>query len=127
MVNVMIHMIAFFITIPFLATWIFYFVSLKIYRHRWKAIHSAINYTTILYIIAVLFMLALIFENSFFGIIIGCILCLLVTIIIYQWKMKSEIMFFRAVKVLWRICFLFFTFMYICLVFIGVANRIFFY
>ncbi|UJL47844.1 DUF3397 domain-containing protein [Virgibacillus sp. NKC19-16] len=126
MVDFIIYFIAFFITVPILATWIVYKISLRLYDHQWKAIRISVNWTTILYMIAVLILLSDIFDQQFIGIMLVLLLSMLAGIIILQWKARTEVVLTKAFKTLWRLCFLIFLFLYICLVLIGVIQRIFF-
>ncbi|WP_373895927.1 DUF3397 domain-containing protein [Virgibacillus sp. CBA3643] len=124
MVDVIIYFIAFFITVPILATWIVYKISFKIYGHQWKAIHISVNWTTIFYIIAVLILVSNIFDQQFIGIMLILLLSMLAVIIILQWKMRTEVVFAKAFKTLWRLCFLIFSFLYICFVLIGIIQQL---
>src|SRR5690554_2210561 len=126
MVNYMSIIIACLITFPFLSTLLIYKVSKKIVRHKLHALHLAINWTTILYILATIIMLNNIFEQQFIGIILGLILFLLAIIIIWQWKTKTEILFNRAIKIMWRLCFLIFFVAYMMIATYGIVIRIIF-
>lgn len=125
MVDFIIYFIAFFITIPIVATWIVYKISLKLFGHKWRAIHIAVNWTTILYMIAVLILLSNMFDQQFIGIMLVLLLSMLGGIIILQWRMSTEVVLSKALKTLWRLCFLIFLFLYICLLLIGIIQRIF--
>src|SRR5690625_3462419 len=101
MSQVVIYFITFWITFPMLATWIFYYMGKKIYRHQWKAIHLSVNWTTLLYIISTFFILKIIFDQYFIGTGLILLIVILALIIIIQWKTKTEILFVRAIKQLW--------------------------
>lgn len=119
------YSIAFMITLPLAATFIAYIIFNKVFSHKWKAIHHAVNWTTILYIIAVTMLLTIIFDQVFIGIIILLLLSILTGIIIFQWKAHTEVDLKKAVKLLWRISFVLFLTSYMVLVFIGILQRIF--
>lgn len=125
MLDFIIYFIGLIVTVPIIATWIVYLISVKMYRHKWKAVHNAVNWTTILYIIAVGTLVKEIFGISFFGIILVIIISIYTIIVIAQWKIYTEVIFSKAFKVFWRICFLLFSMLYICLVLIGIYLRIF--
>lgn len=112
------------ITIPVIATLVIYFASKKIFGHKWRALHAAVNWTTLLYIIAVVTMLKTIFGNSFPGIILATILAMFAIIVVIQWKMYTEVVFKKAFKVFWRACFLIFVFLYVLLIIIGIILNI---
>ena len=126
MINFISMIIACLITFPFVPTLLIYKVSKKIVRHKLHALHLAINWTTILYILATIIMLNNIFEQQVIGIILGLILLFLAIIIIWQWKTKTEVLFSRAIKILWRLCFLIFLVAYMMIATYGIVIRIIF-
>ena len=113
MINYLSIIIALLITFPFIPTIIVYKVSDKIVKHKLRALHIAINWTTILYIFATIRILNMMFDQQFIGIVIGLILVLLAIIIIWQWKIKTEVLLNKALKILWRLCFIVFLFHWI--------------
>lgn len=115
------------ITFPILATILIYFITYKVTGHKIKAIHNAVNWTTLLYIFATTFLSYTIFGPYLISIILSLLLLVLITIIIIQWKIKTEVVFVRALKVSWRIYFLLFLSLYIILSLIGVLQRIIYY
>lgn len=120
MIDILIYIISFFVTVPILASFLVYIGSMIRERNKWKAIHTAVNWTTILYIIAVAIMLRLIFNGSFLGIILIFILVVLSVIIFSQWKGKRDVQLKEAVKLLWRLSFLVFFILYGCLALYGI-------
>lgn len=105
-----------FITIPILMTWIVYFITNKIVKHQWKAIHFSVQSTAIFYIIAVAILLQNIFHYQFVGIILICLIVFLAVILIIQWKKDTEVVLRKGLKVLLRISFLLFGAVYIILI-----------
>lgn len=126
MVSYISIIIASLITFPIFSTWIIYKIGNKVVRQKSRALHIAVNWTTILYILSTIMMLHIIFEQHFIGIIFGLILSILAIIIIWQWKTKTEILFSKAIKILWRLCFIIFLVTYFILVFYGIAMKMFF-
>ncbi|WP_339227597.1 DUF3397 domain-containing protein [Oceanobacillus sp. FSL K6-2867] len=124
MLEYFIYSIAFFITIPLIATALTYIISVKIHRVKLRALHQAVNWTTILYIIAVSIMLNLIVGSSFTGWMVVLFLIALTSVIISQWKYKNEVVFRKAVKIIWRFAFLLYFMVYILLVFIGIIQQL---
>ncbi|RKQ37389.1 DUF3397 domain-containing protein [Oceanobacillus halophilus] len=125
MVNFIVYIFAFLITIPMIATALVYFISLKLQRIKKKAFHTAVNWTTIFYVIAVIILFQINFSIKSTGYILIFILGVLTIIILYQWKVGVEIELKKAFRVLWRFCFLLFLLIYILLVCIGIIMRIF--
>ncbi|SFB18813.1 Protein of unknown function [Lentibacillus halodurans] len=109
------------ITMPILATIVVYLAGVKVFRHKWKAVHTAVNWTTFLYIIAVGTMLKIMFGNSFSGIILAILLAMFAVIATVQWKMYTEVVFAKVFKVFWRVCFLLFLLLYCLLVLTGIV------
>lgn len=126
MINYMSIIIAIMITYPIIPTWLVYKIANKLVKQKWRALHITINWTTILYILATIVMLHILFEQYFIGIILGFILLLLAVIIIWQWKTRTEVLFKKAIKILWRLCFVIFLFTYFILAFYGIVIRVFF-
>jgi hypothetical protein len=126
MVNFFSYIIAFFITVPVIATWLMYFILVKWNRPMLRAFHQAVNWTTLLYIIAVLILFWLNFRVNLTGVIIIFFLSALAVIIFMQWKLNMEVLLSRALKLLWRFLFLLFGLLYICLLIYDIAYRIFY-
>ncbi|WP_188454493.1 DUF3397 domain-containing protein [Virgibacillus oceani] len=124
MFDIIIYFIALLITVPLAATWIVYKIALKIHKQRWRAIHTAVNWTTCLYIFAVIALLTIVFEKQLAAFVLIVLLSFFTCIIIIQWKLKTEVVFSKAFKGFWRFSFLFFSFCYVCLVCIGLVQEI---
>lgn len=105
---------------------IIYLISVQLYNSRWKALHKAVNWTTLLHMIAVPLLFKVIFGNSFIGIFFILLISIFTFIAVVQWKLHTEILFRHVFKIFWRVCFLMFTFLYILLVTIGIMQRLFF-
>lgn len=124
MLDYFIYSIAFFITIPLVATILIYIISIKKHGNKLRALHQAVNWTTCFYIIAVSIMLKLIVGSNFAGWMVVLFLIALGSVIIFQWKSQTEIVFRKAIKIIWRLAFLLYFTMYILLTFIGVIQRL---
>ncbi|MCM3739143.1 DUF3397 domain-containing protein [Oceanobacillus luteolus] len=122
MIDIIIYLFSFFITIPILASFIVYIGSMIMERNKIKAIHKMVTWTTLFYIIAVTIMLALIFDKSFLGIVLIFLLSVLSIIIFIQWKTRRDVQLKKATKLLWRISFLLFFVLYGCLAIAGVIK-----
>lgn len=122
MLEAVTHIISFFITVPMVASFIVYVISKVRLRNLWKAIHMMVDWTTLFYILAVMIMLFVLFERHFFGYILIFLLMALSVIIFNQWKKERDIQLKKAVKLLWRISFLLFFFLYGCLTVLGIIK-----
>lgn len=126
MIETLIYVISFFIATPLAATILIYGVSKAIQGNPWKAVHHSVNWSTMLYLIAVPLLLKMIAGYSLIGPMVLVILLIMATLIIYQWKYSQDINFIKAVKILWKILFLLLLIAYILLVLIGIIQKIFF-
>ncbi|WP_369693677.1 DUF3397 domain-containing protein [Lentibacillus sp. CBA3610] len=112
------------ITIPVMITLAVYFVSKNIYGRKWRALHAAVNWTTLLYIINVMIMFKTIVGSAFPGIILAVLLTMFAVIAVVQWKMYTEVVFRKVFKIFWRACFLIFIVLYVLLILIGIILNI---
>lgn len=119
MVDVIIYIIAFLMTVPIVLTALIYYLSIKFHRPVWKAVHTAVNWTTIFYMMAVILIFNM-FDIRVIGIVLVFFLFLLGLFIYMQWRFNTEVKVTKAFKLAWRICFLLFLFLYVCLVIIGI-------
>ncbi|MFC4023250.1 DUF3397 domain-containing protein [Oceanobacillus longus] len=126
MLNYIIYFISLFITLPIFATISIYLISVKVlHSKKLKAVHTAVNWTTILYIIVVVILFDLIFGRIFIGWIIVFFIISLSIIITYQWKTGTEVELGKAIRVIWRFSFILFLMLYILLVLVGIIQQIF--
>lgn len=113
-----------FLLIPFLITYFIYrFVYIKKHDEK-QAMQRAVNYSTIFYIIGVLYIIHYMFESYFIGYILIGLISLLGLILIKQWKNGEEVVLFKGIKVLWRLCFLLFLISYISLLLFQIVQFI---
>lgn len=101
------------LSIPIFTTFIVYYISKKIFQHRWKAIHLSVELTAIFYIVAVAIFLQKHFHDQFIGWILIVLIVILACILIFQWKRHTEVVLRKGLKVLARISFLLFGLLYI--------------
>lgn len=124
MVDLVIYFLAFFITLPPAIMILIYIIGLKRHQSSMRAIHMTANWTTIFFVIAVDLIISMMFDIDVTGLLIAFMLFLLGVIIFFQWK-NTEIHFPKAMRLLWRIAFLLFFFLYLLLILVGVIKRIF--
>ncbi|MEN2766549.1 DUF3397 domain-containing protein [Ornithinibacillus xuwenensis] len=121
--ELILFILAFLITLPIFSTIVVYYILKYIYGNPIRAFHKAINWTTVLYILAVNTMLTYLFESFFIGDIFVVMLLILTFLIVNQWKRNTEIDYGRAFKLLWRLSFLLFFILYIILVVYGIIDH----
>src|SRR5699024_7705658 len=127
MLNITIYFIALIITFPIIATFLLYWLAAKLYKHRLKAVHFAVNWATLIYIVIDLILICILFGLQLTGILFIILLILLAVIMIIQCKVNTDVRFFKALKILRRSCLLVFLLLYSCLVLFGIISRIYLY
>ncbi|ASN05860.1 DUF3397 domain-containing protein [Virgibacillus necropolis] len=123
--SIITYSIAIAITIPFVMTWLVYKCNRIFKKTRVYAFHKAITWTTILYILSVMTMCKILFDHFFIGYISVFHLLFLAIIIIYQRVNYTEVVLKKACKIVWRVSFLLFSFLYILLILFGIIQRFF--
>ncbi|WP_053219772.1 DUF3397 family protein [Virgibacillus senegalensis] len=121
MIDLIVWLFAFCLTLPAVVSWLVYFIARKIRKNRLKALHVSVNYTTLLYILSVGVILHHLYETNYFGYIALFLLVLLSVFIIVQFKQRGEVLFRIAWRKYWRLNFLLFSLLYLLLVIYGVT------
>jgi hypothetical protein len=115
--------ISIFFTIPFLGFAIVFFITKLVTKNTRKSVHKALDYTTILFIISVHFLIVTIWEKSLFWIIILIMILIAMLFVFVHWKVKEEIILKKVMKGFWRFNFLLFLLAYITLTLYGFIHR----
>jgi hypothetical protein len=124
MFSIVSSIMATFITAPILIYIIIFVISKLVIKNHRKAVQSAIDYSTVFFILSVHFLVLAIWGKSFlWAIFIFLFTCAIIFVII-NWKLKGEIVFFRVFKGFWRFCFLVFFITYLVLTIYGVIERV---
>lgn len=114
--------ITIFLTVPLLGFFIIYVLNKLITKNTRKSFHKALDYSTILFIVAVHFLLITIWGKSFFGLILLILLVIAMIFVVIHWKIKGEIIFTKVFKGFWRFNFLIFFLAYISLTVFGILR-----
>jgi Protein of unknown function (DUF3397) len=88
-----------------------------------KAIHKALDFTTIFFIIAVHFLILAILGKSLLWLIFIFLLISAMLFVILHWKIKGEIVYGKVVNGFWRFTFIFFFAAYFGLTLFGFVFR----
>ncbi|GGP15756.1 DUF3397 domain-containing protein [Oceanobacillus neutriphilus] len=118
------YTLALFIAFPFIITFLAYWITKLTKKHTWKAVHNAVQWSAIFFILGVGILLQLLFGRSFFGWIILLFLISLAGILIQQYRNQTEIEVSKAIKIVWRSAFLLFSSAYIILGFIYIISEV---
>lgn len=108
---------------PFLGFLLVFLVFKLITNDTRKSVHHALDYSTILFIISVHFLVKTIWGNSFFWIILLVMIFIAIVFVVVHWKVKDEIILKKVMKGFWRFNFLLFFLAYISLTLFGVIHR----
>ena len=116
--------IASFVTIPLLGYIIVFVISKWLTKKHHKSVRVALDLTTFFLVIAVHYLIKVIWGISLFWVI--CIVMILVAImfVVIHWKIKQEIDFAKVFKGFWRFNFLLFSLAYLLLLIYGLISRV---
>ncbi len=115
MSNALAWIVATFVTMPILALYFIYLISIKTTKNKKRSLKLAVDYSTILFIIAVYFIVYEIWTKSFFWIIMIVILIIGMIFTIIHWKVSEDIQLGKLLIGIWRVNFLLFFFAYLLL------------
>jgi hypothetical protein len=112
-----------FFTLPFTGSILVYFFIKLMTKNTRKSMHKALDYTTVLYIISVHFLIVTIWGKSLFWLIILIMILIAMMFVLVHWKVKEEIVLKKVMKGFWRFNFVVFLLTYISLTFYGIIYR----
>ncbi|WP_339178405.1 DUF3397 domain-containing protein [Oceanobacillus sp. FSL W7-1293] len=118
------YTIALFIAFPFIITFLAYGITKLRKQHTWKAVHNAVQWSAIFFILGVGVLLQLLFDRSFFGWIILLFLISLTGILIHQYQKQSDVEISKAIKIVWRSAFLLFSSAYLVLSLVYIIKEV---
>ena len=104
--SILSSIITIFFTLPFLGFIIIYFLYKMITKDSRKSFHKALDYSTLLFIIAVHFLLITIIGKSFFWLILLIMIMIAMVFVVVHWRVKGEIILYKVFKGFWRCNFL---------------------
>ncbi|MFD1018071.1 DUF3397 domain-containing protein [Thalassobacillus hwangdonensis] len=124
MIDGFMYLYAALVTLPIPFMLLVYFVTRKIYRHKWKAIHKTVNVMTILFILSVDLLCTVLFGTSYIGWILLFLLITFGAALIIQFNKTEDVHVLRAFKRFWRFNFLLFLTVYIGLSVYGLTMEL---
>ncbi|OIJ17736.1 hypothetical protein BKP45_19400 [Anaerobacillus alkalidiazotrophicus] len=125
MSNALAWIVATFVTLPLLAFYFVYIVSVKTTKNKRRSIKLAVDVTTILFIFAVYYIAYELWALSLFWLILIAILIVAIIFTIIHWKLSKDIELKKLIKGIWRLNFLLFLIVYFLLSIYGLFSRIF--
>src|SRR5690625_503911 len=121
LVNLITYLFSFLITFPFLLTFGIYGITRMISLSSTKAFHKALDWSTSFYILSVYFLKNMyMIDFPLFSFITIALLLLMSGILIYQRQKHLEIIVIKAAKIVWRLCFLLFSNLYVIFMIYGI-------
>ncbi|MBE4908831.1 DUF3397 domain-containing protein [Bacillus luteolus] len=117
--------IATIITLPFLGLFLIFIACRSFVSNKRKSVLLTIDLSTILFIIAVHFLVLVIVGKSYLWLIILILISICMMFVLMHWKMKQEIDTAKVFKGFWRFTFLLFTVSYCLLIVVGLIQSIF--
>lgn len=118
------NVVAALVTIPILGYILIFVISKQITKKHRRAVQIAIDGSTLLFIIAVHYLIMTIWEISLLWAIILLILLIGILVAFLHWKVKEEIDYQKVLRGFWRFNFLVFFSIYTILLIIGVVQSI---
>lgn len=117
------YILALLFIMPFAGFLAVYFIGKLMTKNSRKSVHFAFDFSTVLFIFSVHFLLKTIWGNSFFWLIILVLIVTAMVFVIVHWKVKEEINLKKVMKGFWRFNFLLFSLVYIGLTLYGLIHR----
>ncbi|KHF40789.1 DUF3397 domain-containing protein [Halalkalibacter okhensis] len=117
--------IATIVTIPLLGWYIIYITTVKISKNKSKSIRRASDWTTLLFMVAVYFIMSEIWSQSFLWIILAIFFFISLVVTWMQWSVSGDIQTKKLFRGIWRFNFLAFVIIYLLLSGYGLIVRIF--
>lgn len=124
MSNFLAVLLATFVTLPILAFIFTYIIGKKLTGRKKKSFHTAVNVSTLFFIFSVHFFITVIWEKSYFWLIVVSLLLIKILFTIGYWWKKQDINFFSIFRIFWRFNFLLFSTAYVFLIIYGIVTRI---
>ncbi|MGD6871693.1 DUF3397 domain-containing protein [Sutcliffiella horikoshii] len=113
------------VTLPIFALIVFYFIAKAVTRNNKRSFHLAIDSSTLFFILAVHYIIIIIWETSLLSVILTVLLIMATVMVLTHYKLKEEIHFKKVFKGFWRLNFLLFFLAYFCLMTFGIIKRVF--
>ncbi|NHC39624.1 DUF3397 domain-containing protein [Bacillus sp. MM2020_1] len=123
MITFLSSIISIFFALPFLGFLLVFIITKLVTNNNRKSVHRALDYTTILFVISVHFLIQTIWGKSLFWLIILIMILIAMIFVFVHWKVKEEIVLRRVLKGFWRFNFILFLLAYITLTLFGLLHR----
>lgn len=109
-----------FVTVPIIGYFVIFVIAKQITKKHRKAVHIALDTTTILFILSVHYLIVTIWEFSLLWLILIIMIALAILSVLLQYKMNEEVDFKKVFRGFWRFNFLLFFSAYLILICVGI-------
>lgn len=116
--------VAILITVPMVGYLAVFIISKQISGNHRRSVNLAIDFSTLLLVLSVHFLIITIWGKSFLWLILLVLLGLAAIFVLIHWKYKEEIVLPKVFKGFWRFNFLLFFSAYVILVLFGLFQRL---
>lgn len=123
--NTVAALIATVVTIPALGWYLIYITTVKWTKQKRKAIRWASDYSTVLFIAAVYFILQQLWEPTSIWLVLALFFSIAITFTIIYWNVMDDFYASKLLKGVWRLNFIVFVMIYILLSGVGLIQSIF--
>ena len=110
------------ISIPFLAWYGVYIITVKWTKQKGKAVRLAADASTLLFILSVHFLILAIWGKSMFWFLILIVLAIAIVFTILHYRSHEEVEFLKLMKGIWRFTFFLFCSAYVVLFIYGMIS-----
>ncbi|MFC0558711.1 DUF3397 domain-containing protein [Halalkalibacter alkalisediminis] len=124
MSNLLAWFVATIVTIPLLGWYLIYITTVKVSKNKSKSIRLASDWTTILFMMAVYFIMTELWAKSFLWIILAVFFLIALLFTWIHWKLSGDIHVGKLFRGIWRFNFLLFLCIYVLLSGYGLISRI---
>ncbi len=112
------------VTLPLVGYLLIFILNKQLTKNHKRSVQRAIDFSTLLLIIANHFLIVVIWGESFLWLIFLILIVLALIFVLYHWKVRQEIEYSRVFKGYWRMNFLLFFFSYVVLLIVGIVQRV---
>jgi hypothetical protein len=123
LVTILSSLLSVFLAIPLLGFILVFGICKLMKKSTRNSMRLALDLTTVLFILAVHFLLIAICGKSYLWLIIVIMMLIAMAFTTIHWKIRREVVVSRVLKGIWRFNFLFFLLVYIALTFYGMIER----
>ncbi len=101
---------------PIIMSILIYSLGMKVTNNQWKSIHKSVQWSAIFYVIAVELLVKTLFNIRLIGYIVILLILVAAYTLVMQWKQGKDVELLTGLRIMWRVSFLLFSFVYCGLV-----------